>query len=104
MADQPQVQADSVLATPKKNPNIALGIKKKEAAKASISSAVDDFFAEKAEKLANKPVWEWRPKMIPSGLYTIESDRGVIPNALSGMFTSIYEANKAIDKYKEKNA
>ena len=65
------------------------------------SDAVDAFFAEKAEKDANYVPQKLIVKQLPVGLYKVQFETGVgnIPNVLSGTYTTIAHAEKAINNY-----
>lgn len=65
------------------------------------SEAVDAFFAEKAIKDAAYVPQKLIIKTLPVGLYQVrwEDGVGVLPDVLSGTYTSMHQAQKAIDLY-----
>ena len=65
------------------------------------SEAVDAFFAEKAIKDAAYVPQKLIVKQLPVGLYRVqfETGVGVIPDVLSGTYTTIAHAEKAINNY-----
>ena len=73
----------------------------KKATAEKVDKAVDDFFVERAEKIANYVPQKLLVKPLPVGLYKVkwEDGVGVIPDVLSGTYTSIHQAEKAIDLY-----
>lgn len=65
------------------------------------SKAVDEFFIEQKEKRDNYIPQKLLIKPLPVGLYQVRWEDGVgtIPDVLSGTYTSIHQAQKAIDLY-----
>ena len=65
------------------------------------SEAVDAFFAEKAIKDAAYVPQKLVVKQLPVGLYRVQFEAGVgnIPDVLSGTYTTIAHAEKAINNY-----
>lgn len=68
---------------------------------ALVDKSVDEFFAEQQEKRENYVPRKLLPKQIPVGLYRVrwEDDKGDPPPNLSGVYTTIHMAQKAIDSY-----
>jgi len=81
------------------NSNYVEGARKRKEAKLKVSEDVDDFLAMRKEEIANFVPQEWKKRQLPSGGYEIHSDHGVIPQALSGTYTSDFHASKAISTY-----
>ena len=68
---------------------------------AQASEAVDEFFAEKAIKDAEYVPQKLVVKQLPVGLYKVqwETGVGIVPQVLSGTYTTIAHAEKAINNY-----
>ena len=73
--------------------------KKKEVAE-KVDTSVTAFFEEQAEKRANYVQQPLIIKQLPVGLYTIHfKDSGPTPTMLSGTYTTMHQAEKAIASY-----
>lgn len=64
------------------------------------SVAVDEFFAEQAQKALDYVPKKLLIKQLPVGLYQIKyEDGGNVPEVLAGSYTTIAHAEKAIANY-----
>lgn len=68
---------------------------------AQVDKAVDDFFVERKERIENHVLQKLLIKPLPVGLYKVHWEDGIgnLPDVLSGTYTSIHQAEKAINNY-----
>lgn len=84
------------------NENYVRGAQKRKEAREQVSASVDDFFAKKKEKEENYVPKEIKFRRLGIGLYQLYFEGGgEIPASLSGLYTSIFAAEQAIEKYKQ---
>ncbi len=85
----------------KQQASIAHASQVKKETDEKVANAVDEFFIEQKEKRENYVPQKLIPKQLPVGLYIIrfEDGVGIIPTILSGTYTSIHQAEKAIALY-----